>query len=88
MTSLVGIKGSISLEASLREKGPDSRTFTEVTKLKLDNIGDSVWLELRKGELQGKLEQLGRYLVGWWGDPLVLFQSWISRGSGRFTIGF
>ena len=53
MTPSVEIKGSISPEASLKEKGPVSRTFAEVTKPKPRRIGDSVWLELGTRELQG-----------------------------------
>ena len=48
-----------------------SGSFFEAAKSKPERTCDSVWLEVGARETQGRLEQLNRCLVGWWGNSLA-----------------
>ena len=43
----------------------------EAVKSKLVRSGDSLWLEAGVSEMQRRMDQLNRCLVGWWGDSKV-----------------
>ena len=49
----------------------ERKTFVEVAKAKAGRLGDSVWLQLRGSNLRSKEEQLGRNLVGRWGEEVA-----------------
>ena len=56
------------LKVLCREKGVETKSYADAVKLKSGRIGDSVWLELGKREVQGRLDQMKQCLVGWRGD--------------------
>ena len=47
-----------------REKGVETKFYADAVKLKPGRIGDSVWLELGKREVQGRLDQMKQCMVG------------------------
>ena len=51
-----GLKDSQSLEVFRKEKELELRTFADVAKSKMGRLGDKVWLELGRREMQGRLE--------------------------------
>lgn len=61
-----GLKDPLSLEVLKKEKELDQRTYADVAKLRLGRLGDKVWLEVGRRVKPGRLEQLGRCLVGRW----------------------
>ena len=61
-----GVKDPLSLEVLKKEKEPDQRTYADVVNLRLGRLGDKVWLEGGGRVKPGRLEQLGRCLVGRW----------------------
>ncbi|RVW40247.1 hypothetical protein CK203_078334 [Vitis vinifera] len=61
-----GVKDPLSLEVLKKEKEPDQRTYADVVNLRLGRLGDKVWLEAGRRVKPGRLEQLGRCLVGRW----------------------
>ncbi|KAL6331608.1 hypothetical protein AAG906_011548 [Vitis piasezkii] len=61
-----GVKDPLSLEVLKKEKEPDQRTYADVVNLSLGRLGDKVWLEAGGRVKPGRLEQLGRCLVGRW----------------------
>ena len=61
-----GLKDPLSLEVLKKEKKLEPRTFADVAKSKMGRLGNKVWLEMRRKVKPGRLEQLGRCLVGRW----------------------
>ncbi|RVW96961.1 hypothetical protein CK203_032292 [Vitis vinifera] len=61
-----GVKDPLSLEVLKKEKEPDQMTYADVVNLRLGRLGDKVWLEAGRRVKPGRLEQLGRCLVGRW----------------------
>ena len=61
-----GVRDPLSLEVLKKENEPDQRTYADVAKLRLGRLGDKVWLEVGRRVKPGRLEQLGRCLVGRW----------------------
>ena len=62
-----GSKDGVGQEAVKGERGHP----LEVVKSKPVMSGDSVWLEEGVSEMQRRMDQLNRCLVGWWGDSEV-----------------
>ena len=54
-----------------REKGVEVKSFADAVKSTLGRVGESVWLEVREREVQGRLDQMRQCLVGWWGINLA-----------------
>ena len=67
----VGAKPPITLVAQMKEKRVVFGSFSEDAKSESKRLGDSVWLEAGVREMQGRMEQLKRCLVGWWGNSLA-----------------
>ncbi|RVW35542.1 hypothetical protein CK203_073781 [Vitis vinifera] len=59
-----GLKDSQSLEVFRKEKELEQGLLRMLQKSKTGRLGDKVWLELGRREMQGRLEHLDRYLVG------------------------
>ena len=59
-----GLNDSRSPEVLRKEKELKPRTFADVAKKKTGRLGDKVWLELGRREMQERLEQLDHCLVG------------------------
>ena len=58
-----GRRGEVQVEEEEKK-----RSFVEVVKAKVGRIGDAVWLRLGGRALRSRDEQLGRCLVGRWGE--------------------
>ena len=67
-------------EVQVEEK-EKKQSFVEVAKAKARRIGDVVWLQLGGRVLRSRDEQLGRCLVGQWGEVMVQFPdlAWLRR---------
>ena len=92
-----GLKDSQSLEVFRKENELEPRTFADVAKSKTGRLGDKIWLELGRREMQGRLEQLDRYLVGRWGNFSIPFpeldflkswayHNWLLKGSLNIAV--
>eukprot|EP00261_Vitis_vinifera_P028713 XP_010663052.1 PREDICTED: uncharacterized protein LOC104882269 [Vitis vinifera] len=68
-----GLKDPLSLEGLLKEKELMPRTYADVAKSKTGRLGDKVWLELGRREMNGRLEQLDHCLVGRWENVSIPF---------------
>ena len=55
------------------EKEEERRSLVEVAKVKARRLGDALWLQLGGRDLRSREEQLGRYLVGRWGEAVAPF---------------
>ena len=61
-----GVRDPLSLEVLKKENEPDQRTYADVAKLRVERLGEKVWLEAGRRVKPSRLEQLGRCLVGSW----------------------
>ncbi|RVW90138.1 hypothetical protein CK203_041972 [Vitis vinifera] len=83
-----GVRDPLSLEVLKKEKEPDQRTYADVAKLRVGRLGEKVWLEAGRRVKPGRLEQLGRCLVGKldiavMGGGLLLFEFELSSEAER-----
>ena len=58
------VKGGCSFKGKEKGKG----TYAEVTRVKIGELGESLWVHLGNRELLCREEQLSRCLVGCFGD--------------------
>lgn len=73
-------------EKSNGSKGAsETRAFVDVAKVKAGMVGDAFWIQLGGRELCNKEGQLGRCLIGTWGEStvlgmeLALLRRWVGR---------
>ncbi|RVW83895.1 hypothetical protein CK203_042030 [Vitis vinifera] len=71
-SSRASIKGEGEFEGSLEGEGGGDKVYADAVKLKPGRIGDSVWLELGKREVQGRLGGHGLGLGGFKSGPTGL----------------
>ncbi|WJZ82789.1 hypothetical protein VitviT2T_002517 [Vitis vinifera] len=61
------------LKVQWREKGGELKSYAEAVKTSPGRVGQAVWLEVGEREVRGRLDQLKKCLVGWWGLNLAPF---------------
>ena len=70
-----GLLGGWAILAEKSLDGPrevEMRAFVDVGRVTTGRVGDTFWLQLGGRELLSRGDQLGRCLVGRWGEELIL----------------